>query len=218
MNELSRRERERQNMVKTIISTAEELFCKLGYENTAMDDIAKASEYTKRTIYKYFRSKEDLFFAVALKGYQELYRLIVKNNNEEVNGFGRIRSAYYAFYEFYKRSPQMLQLINLSGVVKSASPNPESPYMLKYMKIDKELFDIILKMFMEGKADGSIRTDMEISMLAFSSIFMVTGYFQMLSLSGDTYTSHFGIDKELFIRHSIEIMLGTIEKREGEGS
>lgn len=214
MNELSRQERERQNMIKTIISTAEELFCKVGYDNTSMDDIAKASEYTKRTIYKYFSNKEDLFFAVVLKGYQDLFHMIEENSDEEKNGYGKIRSAYYAFYEFYKKSPQMLQLINLSSVVKSASPNPESPYMLQYMDVDKALFERILKMFMEGKADGSVRTDIDISMLAFSSVFMVTGYFQMFSLSGDTYTHHFGIDKEMFIKLSIEMMLSTIEKRE----
>lgn len=214
MKELSRQERERRNMIKTIISTAEELFCKLGYENTSMDDIAKVSEYTKRTIYKYFSNKEDLFFAVALKGYQELFHMIGQHSNKEVNGFEKIRSAYYAFYEFYKNSPRMLQLINLSGVVKSASSNPESPYMLKYMEVDKALFECILKMFMEGKADGSVRTDIDVSMLAFSSVFMVTGYFQMFLLSGDTYTRHFGVDKEMFIKLSINMMLDTIKKRE----
>jgi AcrR family transcriptional regulator len=39
-------------MIETIIASAEELFCRQGYENTSMDDIAKASEYTKRTIYR----------------------------------------------------------------------------------------------------------------------------------------------------------------------
>lgn len=214
MNDLNRQERERQNMIKAIIATAEELFSRLGYDNTSMDDIAKASEYTKRTIYKYFKNKEDLFFAVALKGYQELFQLIVRNSEEEINGFEKIRSAYYAFYEFYKHSPKMLQLINNSGVVKTALPGSESPYMLDYMEVDKALFESILKMFMEGKADGSIRTDIDVSMLAYSSVFMVTGYFQMLSSSGDTYTRHFGIDKERFIKQSIDIMLGTIEKRE----
>ena len=212
MNELTRREREQQNMIETIIATAGELFCKQGYENTFMDDIAKASEYTKRTIYKYFINKEDLFFAVALKGYQQLASMIGANNGE--TGFDKIRSAYYGFYEFYKQFPQMLQLINMSGIIKTASANSETPYMLKFMEVDKELFGSILNMFMTGKADRSIRMDVDLPMLAFSSVYMATGFFQMLSLSGDTYTSHFGMDKDVFVKFSIDMMLETLRSKE----
>lgn len=217
MNELTRREREQQKMIGTIISTAEELFCKQGYENTFMDDIAKASEYTKRTIYKYFINKEDLFFAVALKGYQQLICMIGVNNWQS-SGFDRIRSAYYAFYEFYKQFPQLLQLINMSGIIKSASVNSETPYILKFMEVDKQLFESILSMFMAGKTDRSIRTDVDLQMLAFSSVFMATGFFQMLSLSGDTYTHHFGMDKDLFVKLSIEMMLDTLRNKDDKNN
>ncbi len=38
-----------------------------------MNELAKEVEYTKRTIYKYFSCKEDLFFAVVLRGYKRLW-------------------------------------------------------------------------------------------------------------------------------------------------
>jgi AcrR family transcriptional regulator len=217
LNELTRREREQQKMIETIIATAGELFCKQGYENTSMDDIAKASEYTKRTIYKYFTNKEDLFFAVALKGYQQLTSTIGTNNGQS-SGFDKIRSAYYGFYEFYKQFPQLLQLINMSGIIKSASTNSETPYMLKFMEVDKKLFESILSMFMAGKADRSIRADVDLAMLAFSSVYMATGFFQMLSLSGDTYTSHFGMDKDLFVKFSIDMMLDTLRSKDDKNN
>lgn len=213
MNELTRREREQQNMIETIIVTAEELFCKQGYDNTSMDDISKAAEYTKRTIYKYFINKEDLFFAVARKAYQQLMSMICENIGPS-NGFERIRSAYYGYYEFYKQFPQLLQLINMSGMIKSASNNSETPYMLKFMDLDKELFGSILNMFIAGRVDRSIRTDVDLQMLAFSSVYMATGFFQMLSSSGEIYTNHFGMDKDLFVKFSLEMMLETLRSNE----
>jgi AcrR family transcriptional regulator len=213
MNESTRREREQQNMLETIIATAEELFCSQGYENTLMDDIARVSEYTKRTIYKYFVSKEDLFFAVALKGYQRLMSLTGKKN-EQSTGYENIRSAYYGFYEFYIQFPKLLQLINRSGMLKSTSANAETPYMRKFMDLDQALFGNILSMFQAGRADGSIRADVDLKMLAFSSVYMATGFFQMLSQSGDTYTNHFGMDKDSFVKFSLDMMLETLRNRE----
>lgn len=213
MNKLTRREREQQNTIETVISTAEELFCSQGYDNTSMDDIAKASEYTKRTIYRYFINKEDLFFAAALKGYRQLICMIGENN-EYLSGFNKIQSAYYAFFEFYKQFPQSFKLITMSGIVKSVSANSETPYMHEFMKSDKQLFESIVNMFMIGKADNSIRADVNLQMLAFSSVFMAVGFFQMISLYGNTYTNHFGMDEDLFIKFSIDIMLDTFRNKE----
>lgn len=79
LEKLTRREREQLEREKLIITKAEELFCKHGFEKkVSMDDLAKESEFTKRTIYRYFTCKEDLFFAVALRGNQRLYDMIKK--------------------------------------------------------------------------------------------------------------------------------------------
>ncbi|WFA08564.1 TetR/AcrR family transcriptional regulator [Tissierella sp. Yu-01] len=47
-----------------LMEKAEELFCQLGYKAVSMDEIAAAAGISKMTIYKYFSSKEDLFFKV----------------------------------------------------------------------------------------------------------------------------------------------------------
>ena len=85
--------------------------------------------------------------------------------------------------------------------------------MLELLEVDKQLFTNLLQLFIEGKEDNSIRTDIELPMLAFSSVFTATGYFQMLALSGDTYTKHFGMDKDLFVQVSIEMLLDTLKNK-----
>jgi hypothetical protein len=81
------------------------------------------------------------------------------------------------------------------------------------MDFDKQLFEELIKMFLDGKSDGSVRDDMEISQLAFSSVFTAAGFFQMLSLSGNTYTKHFGLDRDSFIKLTIEMMVDSLRKR-----
>jgi AcrR family transcriptional regulator len=64
---LSRKERERMTRESEILSAAEKLFTVKGFENTTMEEIAKLSEFTKRTVYQYFGSKENLFWPISCR-------------------------------------------------------------------------------------------------------------------------------------------------------
>ena len=47
-----------------LVDVARKLFAEKGFENTTMNDIALASQKGRRTLYTYFKSKEDIYFAV----------------------------------------------------------------------------------------------------------------------------------------------------------
>ncbi|WP_105619030.1 TetR/AcrR family transcriptional regulator [Vallitalea okinawensis] len=213
MKELTKRQREQLERQDTIIEKAEYLFCKHGFENVSMDDLAREVELTKRTIYRYFASKEDLYFAIALRGYHRLYDMIIDNSLKGNTGFEKIRLTYYTYYEFFCKFPGLNQLINMGGVIKSDTKDKNLPYRKQFLEFDKQLFDELIEMFMEGKVDGSIRSDVDITHLALSSIFVTSGFFQMLSLSGETYTEHFNLNQNDFVDMTIEILLDSLKNK-----
>ena len=47
-----------------LVDVARQLFAKMGVENTTMNDSALASKKGRRTLYTYFKSKEDIYMAV----------------------------------------------------------------------------------------------------------------------------------------------------------
>jgi AcrR family transcriptional regulator len=47
-----------------LVDVARQLFAKMGVENTTMNDIAVASKKGRRTLYSYFKSKDDIYMAV----------------------------------------------------------------------------------------------------------------------------------------------------------
>lgn len=47
-----------------LVDVARQLFAKNGLDNTTMNDIALASGKGRRTLYTYFKNKEDIYFAV----------------------------------------------------------------------------------------------------------------------------------------------------------
>jgi AcrR family transcriptional regulator len=56
---------------RKIVNAAYESFWRLGYRRASVDNIAARAGVTKRTVYAYFRSKDDLLAAV-LQHYEEL--------------------------------------------------------------------------------------------------------------------------------------------------
>lgn len=67
-----RRERKRRETYERIAQVAIKLFLKLGYDATTMDAIAEAADVSRRSLFDYFASKEDVLFA-----YQERFRSAV---------------------------------------------------------------------------------------------------------------------------------------------
>lgn len=58
---LTRRERERLRQRQDILDAAVELFSEKGYHNVSINEIAARSEFAIGTLYKFFKSKEDLY-------------------------------------------------------------------------------------------------------------------------------------------------------------
>jgi len=61
---LGRKEREREWRRQELLKAAEELFAKKGFYKTAMADIARISEFPLATIYKFFKSKDEIYLTL----------------------------------------------------------------------------------------------------------------------------------------------------------
>ncbi len=54
-----------------IVRSARDVFLQYGYRKTALEDVAKAANVGKATLYHYFEGKDDLFGAVVAEMYEE---------------------------------------------------------------------------------------------------------------------------------------------------
>ncbi len=92
---------ERDQRINRLVDITQELFFAHGYDGTTVDDIARAAGYTKRSIYLYFRDREELFLAVVHRG-QLLFRSALEQALAEDYGSGealvlRLGRAFYRF-------------------------------------------------------------------------------------------------------------------------
>jgi len=99
INERKLRDKERR--VAEILEAAKGLFLDKGYLHTTMLDIAERSELSRRTIYLYFRSKEEITFAVMVGSFgllRDKLKEAVKKASTALGQLYRMKEAYFDFY------------------------------------------------------------------------------------------------------------------------
>lgn len=80
-------ESEREAKRAVIVTAAATVFARQGFIRTRMADIAVEAEVGKGTLYEYFNSKDELFFAV----FDELHRVTIESLRREIELGGSAR-------------------------------------------------------------------------------------------------------------------------------
>ncbi len=96
-HELSRKEREAAWRRSEIIEAAGRLFVERGYEATSLHEIAEASEFSVGTLYNFFESKEDIYFAVIESQMADFYN----RAKQALSSTGDLRTKLEAFARAY---------------------------------------------------------------------------------------------------------------------
>ena len=95
-----------------VIETARNLFTEYGYKKVSMDEIAKKSNVTKKTIYTYFKDKEDMFkyfIDEELLHMKDIVEKIKKSNKPFIN---KISDAIYKVLTYRTNSKLFNNLLN----------------------------------------------------------------------------------------------------------
>jgi len=203
MNDMSRKEKERLAREVDIVNAAEKVFSIMGYNKATIEDIAREAQFTRKTVYQYFADKEDLLFTVIIRGFKQLLIYCKEDVCPEITGFENLRKLASSYVRFYHDHPNALQLMNHIESVKSCKNDLK---MDEFYKVSELLIQEISDVINQGKADGSIRKDLNTINLTLSAEFLMSGFFHMLILSGKTFTSHFSVNEEDFIDFNINLI------------
>jgi AcrR family transcriptional regulator len=98
---------------EVLVDVARKLFAVKGFENTTMNDIALASQKGRRTLYTYFKSKEEIYFAVVESELSQLadkLKLVAKKNTSPEE-----RLVEY----IYIRMDAIKEVVNRNGNLKA---------------------------------------------------------------------------------------------------
>lgn len=87
-----------------ILEAAQELFSLKGFEKTTMAEVAQAAEIAAGTIYLYFESKEELFYALIQEGMRELMVNLKKAVSAERQPDLKLQLLMQIPFEFFEKN------------------------------------------------------------------------------------------------------------------
>lgn len=99
-----------------ILDCAGSRFHRSNYDRLTMTEIATQAGLSKGTLYLYFESKEELFFAVLLQGYQEWFA--------ELIGIEPLDLVEVVVQSLQQR-PRLLELMSLAPLVLERNASPQ---------------------------------------------------------------------------------------------
>ncbi len=181
----TRIDRKREANRTALLRSAAGLFAGAGFEGTSMDDIASAADLTKRTLYQYFPSKEELLFAVAahlLAG----YRLEVAPATDGGSAHQRLSSFVEAFYGVIRDHPGdaaiMGTALSLRDSVRAYKETVRSGSELGALEQALgDLYRTFVGAIVEGILDGSIESSVDPEGAAFAVFFLIKGFIGLIA-------------------------------------
>lgn len=206
-----RQKREKNRRKEEMVEAAELLFFSRGFEETSMDQIAEAAEFSKRTLYKYFPSKEELISAIALRGLLILKDLMIKKISKEKNSIDQAYALAGAFIEFYNdyHNYHKAKIYFLRNIEKQ---NGTGENTRKCRRLISDLQEILVEIINQGIKDGSFRSDLDRIKTAATVAATINGVV-MLSSEARVLNKEFHVSYEEILNQGIEMMVEYIRKR-----
>ncbi len=197
MGTTERREREKEQRRQAIVNAAEKIFFSKGYEKSTMDDVAAESELSKGTLYLYFKSKEEVYLAIILRGMKLLRSMFEEAVSQKINGLEKVREigeAYTKFYFEHHNYYDALMYYSLMEVdVFGDSPAGSE---LKAFLENKEVMTILVNALKEGIKDGTIRNDIDPEKAAIILWGQSSGILQLMTTKGHAMEHVFEFTRE----------------------
>jgi len=110
VEKISRKKREYLAHREEILLAAEKVFAAKGFFPSTMSDIAKEAEFGTGTLYKYFKSKEHLYFTLINEKVEEINRLVKTELSEKTSAVERIKRVLGLQFEFVGRNRNFFRI------------------------------------------------------------------------------------------------------------
>lgn len=136
-----------------LIDVARQLFAKNGIENTTMNDIARESGKGRRTLYTYFKSKDDIYFAVIETELERLSDRLDELSTKRIRPMDKIIEIIYTHLSMIKET-----------VVRNGNLRAEffrNIWMVEKVRraFDEEEIAILRRILQEGVENNSFKIE-----------------------------------------------------------
>ncbi len=167
-NTITQRMQKEDLMKEKVLVSADKLFQKFGLCKTTMEDIAREAGKGKSTLYHYFKSKEDIFFAILTREKDSFFQVVQAAIAKETTAKKKIEVFYI------KRFETIRKVINLYNVLMAETRDSlldNGQINIWRKRYDEKEINILKSILQYGIVTGEFRVLKESEMDGLAFIF-----------------------------------------------
>jgi AcrR family transcriptional regulator len=199
-----RKEREKQQRRNNIIDAAERIFFTRGFESSTMDEVAEEAELSKGTLYLYFKSRDDLQFAIFMRGSDILMKKMNEELSDDEDGFTNLLALAGAFTRFSREYPDYFYFFMHFESSRMHNLNIDQEQIQLYLKEQSPLA-LVSHQVKRGIEDGSLRPDLSPEVFSATLWSQMLGVLIVLNNKADLYEIY-DLKADAIIRTHLELV------------
>ena len=192
-----------------IMKAAEKLFSEKGYVQTTIDDISKASEYSRRTIYAYYENKDDILHHIIEKGLQTLKVDIENAVNRDDDFVGKYKAICMAMSKYQREYPHFVDYVN-----RANSANFDfsgiSDTVKNILLLGTEINTVLASFIETGKKNGIVRKDIVPMLTVYVLWSSITSLLTLTDKQGQFICNQFSISENEFLDYGFKQLINSI--------
>lgn len=178
-----RKEKEKLNRRNSIIDAAEKVFFKYGFELTTVDNIAVEAGFTKKTIYSYFNSKEEIYYSIMIRGFNIINAKCEKaiKDVEIESEIEKIRIMGKCFIDFSLEYPGYFKsIVDYENNDIEAIDDLKSPVLQECYLAGEYCFELLISIIKKGVEKKEIIDKKDVNTIALTLWAAIVGIINIL--------------------------------------
>lgn len=193
-----------------IANVAEQLFSVQGIEKTSMDQIAKEADYSKSTIYVYFKNKDEIILYLVLRGLKEInihVGDIMKTEKTEIEKYNQICKILSNIYE---KSPFIFSRI-MGNIEVEEEKRASMPILEEIYQEGEDITQKIANLLQSGENKKVFTSQRDYSQVGFILWMMLAGVIMLSDKKEKYIETRFKKDKNSFLDDSFQLLLNLVK-------
>lgn len=192
-----------------IMKAAEALFSEKGYEQTTIEDISRVSEYSRRTIYAYYESKDDILHHIIEKGLLSLKDEIEIAVRKNEDFWAQYRGICAAMTRYQKECPFSMESVNRAKPADLEVANA-SETVRHILALGTEINELLAGFIETGKESGIVRQDVIPIMTVYILWSSITSFLTLMQTKGQFMAKQFGTSENDLLEYGFKQIVNSI--------
>ncbi|MCY6960177.1 TetR/AcrR family transcriptional regulator [Clostridium brassicae] len=214
MGTAQRKEKEKEIRRNDIIDAAEKVFFSKGFDATTMDDVAREAEFSKRTIYVYFNSKDQIYFEIMVRGYKILIEMMEteiqytngKNALDKIKQMGKVLYKFSQEYMYY-----FMTIIEYENGELDFANGISDKSRQECYALGEKIFTYLTSALKSGVEEGSIRYELDIVNTAIILWSCIVGIFTTLHRKRNYIMNYHNRESNELLLNAFDMLIRSIE-------